>query len=113
MRQAWHHNTLQHVRWIELKGDVQEWVKSKWYNIFAGTRLEQENVATAQRIQEIEHYGEQESLATGNAWDPTEHYPPACRCQVNCSRLRYGVIEPEVSYPFARLNALSLHDLVG
>lgn len=94
--QAWHHGYLQHIGKVELGGDIQEWVKDKWHQVFAKTHPEQDDIASSQRIYEIEHRGEQAALATGQPWILTEHYPPACRCEVACKRLRWGVVEPEV-----------------
>ncbi|KAF2449495.1 hypothetical protein P171DRAFT_194540 [Karstenula rhodostoma CBS 690.94] len=93
---AWHHGYLQHIHRVELRGDIQEWVKEKWYQVFAGTHPEKDDIASRQRIHEIEHHGEQETVAMGERWIASEHYPPTCRCEVSCSRLRWGVVEPEM-----------------
>lgn len=31
---AWYHQYLQHIRTINITGDVQPWVKEKWHKIF-------------------------------------------------------------------------------
>lgn len=93
---AWHHQYLQHIPTITLQGDIQDWVKDKWTQVFAGTHPEQECVASTQIIYEIEHHGAGEAAAAGKPWTPTQYYPPRCQCEINCSRLRDGVVQPEV-----------------
>ncbi|KAL5418363.1 hypothetical protein PMIN06_001417 [Paraphaeosphaeria minitans] len=93
---AWHYRYLQHILRVELRGDIQDWVKEKWYRVFAGTHPDQDNVASRQCIHRIEHHGEKEAITLGERWIPTKHYPPACRCELDCSRLRRGVVEPEM-----------------
>ncbi|KAJ4359813.1 uncharacterized protein N0V89_000369 [Didymosphaeria variabile] len=87
-----------HIQSIELQGDIQEWVKKKWYQVFAGTHPEQNDIASQQRIYDIQHHGEQQKMAAGNAWVPTEHYPPTCVCEVPCRRLRHGIVDSEVCF---------------
>lgn len=96
---AWEGGFLQHIETIELVGDVQPWVRRKWEGIF-------ERQAEARRSGSEElfavHRPDTEALGTRGMvkgkeeeWEPEEHFPPMCQCEVGCWRLRNGEVTEE------------------
>ncbi|KAF2243939.1 hypothetical protein BU26DRAFT_111091 [Trematosphaeria pertusa] len=83
---AWHHGYLQHIPKIKLQGGMQPWVREKWMRIFEGGDVE-EGFAGEAHIERIGTIGLQEAVAQGMIWDPAEHYPPKCACEIPCGRL--------------------------
>jgi hypothetical protein len=117
---AWYGGYLQHIRKIRLTGDVQQWVKEKWEDIFerhaefveghpGGKKdifavhrpdpIEMETIGMADDDDEDVH--EDEVTSTFNddddeAWRPPNHYPPPCKCEIGCWRLRSGKVAEEI-----------------
>jgi hypothetical protein len=107
---AWHHGFLQHISDITLTGDVQDWVKFKWYKIFeeqkqwntahgipALRQKDEDDVPNHLLVHKpdiyaIEHVGD----AIDADWAPEDHYPPACTCAIGCWRLQNGRVEEEI-----------------
>jgi hypothetical protein len=109
---SWYGGHLQHIPKITLTGDVQQWVKDKWDDIF-------ERHATYSRTHTGEHVSmfavhrpdvidletigmddddddDDDDNDDDEAWMPQNHYPPPCKCSIGCWRLRGGVIEEEL-----------------
>ncbi len=100
---AWANRYLQHIKSIKITGDVQDWVKIKWHNIFD----RHAKYAAAQRKQAlpvdplathdpdifaIQEIGQNHSIT----WEPEKFYPSPCDCQIGCWRLKDGQVEAEV-----------------
>ncbi|KAF2036436.1 hypothetical protein EK21DRAFT_51971 [Setomelanomma holmii] len=77
---AWHGGFIQHIPTICLEGDVQEWVKRKWNDIFA-----------------------RHQAHPGRTYRPKEHFPPRCKCDMPCWRMFGGKVIEAYSLT-ARMN---------
>jgi hypothetical protein len=93
---AWQHQLLQHIPSIALSGDVQAWVKAKWELIFKRAHPQQEDYGNGKEVDAIEQVGRRESIMQGTDWEPQDHYPPVCRCEVDCDRLGVSGVLDEV-----------------
>lgn len=106
---AWYAGYLQRIRDIKLSGDVQGWVKEKWYDIFRrhagyveahpGEHVGIFAVHEPDPI-ELEMIGMtddgEEDEEEDEAWMPRNHCPPPCTCEIGCWRLQNGKIEEEI-----------------
>ena len=108
---AWYAGYLQRIRDIKLSGDMQGWVREKWYDIFRrhadhveahpGEHVGIFAVHEPDPI-ELEMIGmtddgeEDEEDEEDEAWMPRNHYPPPCTCEIGCWRLQNGKIEEEI-----------------
>ncbi|KAI4681964.1 hypothetical protein J4E81_009726 [Alternaria sp. BMP 2799] len=104
---AWYNGHLQHIKTITLTGDVQQWVREKWYDIFKRHAMYLEEYPGQFYRIFVVHEPDPIDLETigiegededdqDEAWRPQNHYPPACRCEVGCWRLRGGRVEEEL-----------------
>lgn len=99
---AWYGGYLQHIKTITLTGDVQQWVKDKWYDIFElqaaylethpGEHIPIFAVHTPDPI-DLGTVGMEDEDEDDDAWRPQHHYPPPCKCEVGCWRLRGGRVD--------------------
>jgi hypothetical protein len=105
---AWYTGYLQRIRDIKLSGDMQGWVREKWYDIFRrhadhveahpGEHVGIFAVHEPDPI-ELETIGmidDGEEDEEDEAWMPRIHYPPPCTCEIGCWRLQNGKIEEEI-----------------
>ena len=103
---GWYNGYLQPIQKITLTGNVQEWVKKKWYSIFdqhakltrARPAEQMDNFAVhTPDIEAIETIGMAGDTMKGKGeWEPVDYYPPPCRCKIGCSRLRGGKVEDQL-----------------
>ncbi|KAL5113669.1 hypothetical protein ACEQ8H_008456 [Pleosporales sp. CAS-2024a] len=81
LRAAWEGGFLKGMRTVQIEGNVQSWVRTKWEAIFATLAKDGEEVHL-----EPEDYGMQQ----GMPWDVL---PPLCTCPIGCRTLRWGYDE--------------------
>ncbi|KAF2110726.1 hypothetical protein BDV96DRAFT_198906 [Lophiotrema nucula] len=102
---AWaqgHIKTLQH---LELRGDVQEWVKQKWIGpngVLKGWKrrdCEYPSFEYTPDLTAIAEIGRKEAMENDNGndeyWEPWMFYPPKCMCQIPCNK--FGIHKPSTS----------------
>jgi hypothetical protein len=97
---AWKGGWLQHIPAIRLEGDIQEWVKQKWYAIFESQRKYHASLGNTEAdlfavydpdTKTIERLGLLPGMPI-QAYFPEEHFPPRCMCETRCWRLQGGSV---------------------